>query len=157
MKCATTTCEKPKFASGLRRSCYNKKHYVENRQYNLDRQKVRRETEPEKVRAAEANWRRANKGKKYATNRRYLKSHPEVKARLEHKRRAAKKGAGGSYTAEEWADMLLAYGARCRRCATETNLTVDHVVPLSKKGTSFIWNLQPLCLSCNCSKGAKVE
>ena len=42
---------------------------------------------------------------------------------------------------------------QCRNCGTVANLTVDHIVPLSKDGTNKLDNLQTLCLSCNCTKG----
>ena len=47
------------------------------------------------------------------------------------------------------------YGEFCQICGSEDNLTIDHIVPISKGGTSDLDNLQPLCKSCNSSKGAK--
>lgn len=43
-------------------------------------------------------------------------------------------------------------GNRCRRCgrtSPETRLELDHIVPLSRGGTSSEDNLQTLCVDCN--------
>lgn len=46
---------------------------------------------------------------------------------------------------------------RCRICGTTERLSVDHVVPLHLGGTNEFENLQTLCLSCNCRKGAELQ
>lgn len=55
-------------------------------------------------------------------------------------------------------------GGKCRLCEAETDydnpqsyveLTIDHIVPLAKGGTNDLENLQLLCRSCNCKKGAR--
>ena len=70
-------------------------------------------------------------------------------------RDALKRGAEGSFTNEEWIELCESYGNKCLRCDSgDATLTVDHVKPLSKGGTNWIDNIQPLCTSCNCSKGA---
>jgi 5-methylcytosine-specific restriction endonuclease McrA len=71
------------------------------------------------------------------------------------RRRALKKGNGGSYTAQEWGQLKERYGHRCLCCGKpepEIKLTVDHVIPISKRGSNDIGNIQPLCYSCNASK-----
>lgn len=46
-------------------------------------------------------------------------------------------------------------GQRCLACGATGDLTLDHVVPQSRGGSDEPDNLQTLCLSCNCRKGAK--
>ena len=45
--------------------------------------------------------------------------------------------------------------AGCKRPVQWKDATVDHIVPLARGGTNKATNLQMLCGSCNCSKGAK--
>lgn len=44
---------------------------------------------------------------------------------------------------------------RCVKCETHKNLTIDHIVPVSRGGENTVENMQTLCHSCNSSKGAR--
>lgn len=48
------------------------------------------------------------------------------------------------------------YGKKCLACGSEENISLDHIIPIHKKGTNTIDNLQPLCKSCNSKKGTKI-
>jgi len=83
------------------------------------------------------------------------------------RRRARLKGSEGSYSAQEWSELVGQF-SRCPRCLRAweaippppsggTVITVDHIVPISRGGSNSIENIQPLCYSCNSSKGAKLE
>jgi hypothetical protein len=80
------------------------------------------------------------------------------KNRLEGKRihRAKKYGSGGRHSEKEWQFLLKLSGNKCLRCGAGTNLTRDHIVPLTKGGSDDLDNIQPLCLSCNCGKNCHV-
>ena len=68
--------------------------------------------------------------------------------------RLAAARAIASHTPEDWAAMLEVCGNRCVRCnAAGLPLVRDHIVPLYQGGSDGIDNLQPLCRSCNSSKG----
>lgn len=88
-------------------------------------------------------------------NRQYRQLHPEQNAQNFNNRRARILQAGGSFTAREWKKLCKHYNYTCLCCGRrepEIKLTADHVIPLSKGGTNFIDNIQPLCQSCNSSK-----
>jgi len=68
-----------------------------------------------------------------------------------HRRRSN----GGSHTVEEWLALCATYDGKCARCGAEEQ-TLDHIVPVLLGGSNDIENIQPLCRSCNSSKGAKV-
>ena len=72
--------------------------------------------------------------------------------------RVRKLSALGSHTLEEWQQLKILYDLTCPKCfraEPEIVLTEDHKIPISKGGTNFIDNIQPLCRSCNASKGTK--
>ena len=48
--------------------------------------------------------------------------------------------------------LFKRYGYRCALCYCRENLTIDHIIPLTKGGTNGIPNLQILCLDCNLRK-----
>lgn len=130
----------------------------EYRERNKERTKQREREYRERNKARIQAWRRqvwAARGDELREkNRRYSKSRPmENKARV-HRRRAKKCGAGGSYTSAEWAALCQHFGNVCLSCGS-SELTVDHVIPLTKGGRNDVANLQPLCQSCNRRKGQK--
>ncbi len=45
---------------------------------------------------------------------------------------------------------------RCAYCGSKDNLTIDHIIPLSRGGTNREDNLQCLCRDCNNLKGASM-
>lgn len=44
---------------------------------------------------------------------------------------------------------------RCVSCGSWNDLTVDHILAESKGGEATLENLQAMCRSCNCRKGAR--
>lgn len=74
-----------------------------------------------------------------------------------NRRKARLKGNGGTFTGQEWRALCERLGNTCLACgAVGVDLTVDHVVPLSKGGRNGIENVQPLCRACNLKKGDKM-
>ena len=61
----------------------------------------------------------------------------------------------GTHTQTEFDELCEKYGGRCLACGKVTKLTPDHIVPISQGGSDTIDNIQPLCGSCNESKGAR--
>ena len=52
--------------------------------------------------------------------------------------------------------MKLRDGYSCQVCGADENLTIDHLIPISKGGTDDLDNLLTMCGRCNFSKGAKI-
>lgn len=74
-------------------------------------------------------------------------------------RRMRLKEIEGSFTLEQWQEMKQKYNYTCPCCGRkepEIKLSIDHIIPITKNGTNWINNIQPLCRSCNSKKGNKV-
>jgi hypothetical protein len=87
--------------------------------------------------------------------KKYRAKYPERHRHLNNQRRVRKLNNGGSFTLQEWLDLCVRYQHKCLCCKQEKVLSIDHVLPLSKGGRNDIANIQPLCIRCNSSKGAK--
>lgn len=87
---------------------------------------------------------------------RYRKKHPDLIAHLKARYRARKKNAEGSHTLKEWENLKLLFDNKCAICKESKKLTKDHIMPLSKGGSDFISNIQPLCRNCNSKKHTKI-
>ncbi len=73
------------------------------------------------------------------------------------RRRARRKAAMRNTVVEPVtrADVLRVYGQGCYICGkglADDEITIDHVVPVSKGGGHTLENLRPACVSCNCRK-----
>jgi 5-methylcytosine-specific restriction endonuclease McrA len=125
---------------------YKLTHSEERRRY--DKQRLTKEERREYQRQYRAEH--AEKLRDY--DRRYNVEKAEKKAAISHKRRARKKAAEGTFTEAEWEALKRKYHYKCLCCGKgepEIRLEPDHVVPLSKGGSNWISNIQPLCKRCN--------
>jgi len=119
-------------------------------------------TPEQKQRKVDTNreWREANREHVNKQHREYVMDRYHNDAEFKKgvrdwftRRRNTKRANGGEYTSEEWDSMCLLVGGRCVACGQITKLEVDHVIPVSQGGRNDIDNIQPLCRSCNASKG----
>jgi len=83
----------------------------------------------------------------------YHQKNKELYRLIDQNRRIRKLGNGGTYSVDDWLQLTILLGKHCLVCwKNNIKLTIDHIIPISKGGTNFISNLQPLCKSCNCKK-----
>lgn len=72
---------------------------------------------------------------------------------VEQNRRARKKQSGGSFSFEEWQEVLADFNYRCGYCLTDVGpFEMDHIHPICLGGRHSRENIAPACLTCNRSK-----
>lgn len=141
-------------------SAYHKKHYLLHKEeHNARDRKWYANNKKKKARYLKdwrgkhpANLKRWKITYKTKNRERYLLGKRIRKAR----RNALEKASVGSFTREEWEVLLTKTAFTCQRCGKkepEVKMTIDHIIPLSKGGTNYIENIQPLCMACNVRKG----
>ena len=116
----------------LKSSILRKKYYENNKEKELSQHKI---------------WEQNNRDKRVIINQR---------------RRANLNKVIHLFTYDEWQEKLLqtnGYCPLCNKLIGINNLTLDHIVPISKVAKGFeytIKDIQPLCYSCNSSKKDKI-
>ena len=100
-------------------------------------------------------WAKNNPDKKRKSSKKWAQNNRDKIRSYNAKRRAQKANGGGSYTDFEWRRLVKHQDGRCLACGKKKRLTADHVIPISKGGSSNIENIQGLCTSCNSRKGNK--
>lgn len=63
---------------------------------------------------------------------------------------------GSPYTKRVTKLLRKGHDAKCKCCESESGLTFDHIIPLSKGGADSNANGQILCRRCNGIKGSKI-
>jgi len=79
------------------------------------------------------------------------------KKRTDARRKALLRG-GGHIDMRGFTEKCAELNWTCQLCGKQLSpqdVTMDHIVPISRGGTNDLYNLQPLCMSCNAKKGAR--
>ena len=137
---------------------YNEKNKDRLREYNKEYNKEYREKNKDKLKKSKKEYYENNKDKLKERNKEYYKEYRERnkdKLKERDKRyRHKKRGNGGAYTQLQWLDTLEYFDYKCAYTGEciKHNCHVEHIIPISKGGTSYIWNLVPSTASANLSK-----
>ena len=114
-----------------------------------------RKNNPEKHREEQRLHYARHRGAVKERTKRLKALHPERNRMYHATRSTAKTRAGGTTTSAQWLRICRAVKFRCLCCGKRKKLECDHVIPISKGGSSFPHNLQPLCKRCNNDKHTK--
>jgi hypothetical protein len=148
---------------------YKKLQYANNPAPQKQQSKNYRNNNPEKIRLLnEAYWGankeqlkvsnskrfQENKSKYKKTRLIWVANNKHVLKELEMRRRARLKNNPSFEIRKSFLAKL--YSSPCAFCGSNKNIQMDHVIPVSKGGTHGEGNLQPLCGSCNSSKGNRL-
>lgn len=125
----------------FKKRLYMAKYYADNRDCIMAKSRIYYEKNRDIVIARSAIW---------------TSSHPEVRKAVKQRRRAREASANGFFTTAEWRAIIAKQKSRCALCGMKCKLTVDHIIPLSRGGSNYAFNLQGLCGCCNASKQAKI-
>ena len=157
-----------KTTDGYRGTCkqcrkeFNKKYWEENkknindkrkekykdpevRQKHIERTRKWRKENPEANLSCIKNWREANR-----------EQYRELTKRAKKKRRERIKSGTVIWNKKLKDECLNHWGNKCAYCGKDDPETFDHVMPLSKGGSTTPWNYVPCCFRCNCSKSNKM-
>jgi 5-methylcytosine-specific restriction endonuclease McrA len=174
--------EEPERVGQWRRSCYDR-HCDERKQYHIawrsaNPEKVLRygrewrEKNPERAKEASRRYESQNRDKRNAKTRasyarhrdarlaytrQYWKDRPEEACRHAALRRGRKRNAEGFYRSSHADAILDMQHGHCAYCDETERLHLDHVIPLTRGGSNYPWNLQWLCAHHNISKGNKTD
>lgn len=136
---------------------YKREYRQANKEKIAEKQRAYQQSNKEKLAEYNRAYRKDNKEKLAEYHRAYWKTEAgkDNSRRARNARRARKCGAAGFH---DFAASLEIYGDKCALCGdAEAKLTVGHIIPLSKGGSNWQWNIRPECASCNCSKGTKLD
>ena len=132
---------------------YAQKKFAEQKVLGIKRRQ--RALTPE-AKVKRKTWQRENREKIRKTEKLWRTKNPERAAMAWHRRRARKLNIEGSHTVAEWTEILERHNYQCAHCGTTERISVDHIIPISKGGTDYASNLQPLCVPCNSRKKDKI-
>lgn len=122
------------------RRAHARAKYAENAEAGRERARKWREAHPEQVREQNRRWSTENPGRD---------------RERQSKRRARQRDLSSYVVTDK--DLRRLLGAACAVTGcTNTDIQIDHIVPVARGGSHGVGNLQPLCSAHNQSKGARL-
>ena len=132
----------------------------EYRRRNAEAKRESRLLYPDRYKQFERVYRQSHPEVMYAKTKRWRLAHPE------HNRLISRIGAAlryarlrgspkADFSQEDWKGLLTEYNNSCVYCGDRGNLSIDHIIPVSKGGKHTKENIVPACISCNSRKGDK--
>lgn len=100
-----------------------------------------------------SEYHRKTQERRSAYTRKWRKLNPASARTSAFKRRYRE--AAGVISESDLQKMLNRFDGRCAYCGEKGEMTMDHVVPLSRGGSNSIGNILPACKRCNSSKSAR--
>jgi 5-methylcytosine-specific restriction endonuclease McrA len=101
-------------------------------------------------------WYAAHAVRMIAWQRIWRREHPEVIAVQGNRRRARFAAVENTLTPQEWLLILEYFNYRCAYCLrSDVELTLDHVIAISRGGGHTAENVVPACRTDNCRKKDK--
>jgi hypothetical protein len=98
---------------------------------------------------------------KYDRVKTWRESNPEKRltqaSRSNAVRSARKRTNGGTVTTKDWAAIKATQGGRCFDCGAEAKLTIGHILPVVRGGSSDPRNIIGQCHPCNRKQGSKIH
>lgn len=111
-----------------------------NRTIIRNRQRLARQSNPAKYKGIDIARYKLPKRKAWTINRNMVRRARQLNCQV------------FKVTVSEIIDL---YTKPCIVCQSKEKIQIDHIIPLARKGTHGIGNLQPLCAKHNLSKGIK--
>jgi len=114
---------------------------------------------PERLRAINLKYARANAARMNEYSRQYRRLNPDKKRAETQRYRARKALAPGSHTASDIRNQLAAQNHKCWWCSKTVpgnGYHVDHLVPLHRQGSNGPENIVIACPACNLGKNARM-
>lgn len=126
-----------------RKQLLDRAYYLKHKEERLASDRKYIEENRQLVRERQLKYQHSDKGRMVDKN-------------CKHRRRTQEQNGPG-ITNQQWNELLREYNFRCAYCGIQTNMTIDHVIPLSKGGKHSIENIVPACAGCNSHKCASLD
>jgi 5-methylcytosine-specific restriction endonuclease McrA len=156
--------------NGLDPKCFDchKEYRQANKSSIAARDKTYNLANKDKIQKRRKNYRIANKDviaikdrKYYLSNkdaravyiRNWQKANPEKLFDIQNRRRVKELENKTFFITNKF--LIKLYNSPCSFCGSNEKIQGDHIIPVSRGGYHGEGNLQPLCKSCNLSKGNK--
>lgn len=150
-----------KESSRIKEAERSRQYYALNKEACKKRNAEYVKANPDGAKIRETRRMQKDRDKVYSRNKAWRKQNPLAEKAWQHKRRALKAGAEGSFTKEEIEKLFSQQKGRCAICTKKLHkegknkFHADHIEAIINGGSNWISNIQLTCPGCNLRKSDK--